>query len=421
MHITRNKKVLLVLLGLFVSTISYSQEAATQASFLDKNMNDIVTILLITVLVVFFLAILMISNSLIKMGANDLPEDRRAKYGDFSLIPGVNLSGMYQKLTDAVPIVEENDIMLDHDYDGIHELDNHLPPWWKYGFYFTIIWAVGVLGYKYVLGQGLSIHEKYEKTVELAEVQKAEYLSKMGSSIDETNVTLLSDASALKSGEENYMMLCKACHGEFGEGTIGPNLTDEYWMHGGDVKDLFKTVKYGVPNKGMIAWQDQLLPNQMAEVVSFILTLQGTNPENGKEPQGELHGSGKSTDNADESDVDETSDEDSNVDETKSELLTDAASIKNGEETYMTLCKVCHGEFGQGTIGPNFADEYWVHGGSMSDIIKIIKEGAPSKGMIAWEDQLSPEQIAEVASYILTFQGTDPENAKHAEGELYVP
>ncbi|MBX2814502.1 MAG: c-type cytochrome [Saprospiraceae bacterium] len=195
-------------------------------------------------------------------------------------------------LSDAVPVEKEKDILFDHTYDGIQELDNNLPPWWLYGFYGTIVIAVLYMGYYHVLGYGPSSLEEYEAEVALAEEQVQEFLSKQANLVDENSVALLTDQAALESGQLLFNVNCVACHLESGgsmPGGVGPNLTDEYWLHGGSLSDVFKTIKYGVPEKGMISWQGQLRPRQMQEVASYIMSLQGTNPANAKEPQGELY------------------------------------------------------------------------------------------------------------------------------------
>ena len=195
-------------------------------------------------------------------------------------------------LSGAVAIEDEKDILMDHEYDGIMELDNKLPPWWLYMFYFTIIFGVVYLGYYQFSGDRTQLDE-YKAEMALAEEQKAAFLASAANNIDESNVVLLADAGSLSNGKEKFETLCVACHGKSGGSTqtppgVGPNLTDEYWIHGGGVKNIFKTIKYGVPAKGMIAWESQLSPKQMQEVASYIMSLEGTNPENAKDPQGEI-------------------------------------------------------------------------------------------------------------------------------------
>lgn len=199
---------------------------------------------------------------------------------------------LMQRLTAAKPIEKEQDILLDHDYDGIRELDNHLPPWWKWGFYFCIFWSVVYIVNYHVApiwNEGHSQLAEYEAENAKAELALAEYRKKAADQVDETNVILLTDAASLDKGKAKFTEVCAACHGDLGQGGIGPNLTDAYWLHGGDIKSVFNTIKYGVLDKGMIAWKDEIKPAEMQAVASYILSLQGSNPPGGKEPQGELY------------------------------------------------------------------------------------------------------------------------------------
>lgn len=189
---------------------------------------------------------------------------------------------------DPVPQEREGDITLDHNYDGIKELDNHLPPWWVNMFILTIIWAVGYMWYYHFGGGGPDQTEQYKQEVETAKKEIAIALAGKANAVDESNVTALTESGPIGEGELIFKNSCAACHGQKGEGTVGPNFTDEYWIHGGGIKNIFKTIKYGVPDKGMIAWSSQLKPADMQKVASYILTLQGTNPPNPKAPQGEI-------------------------------------------------------------------------------------------------------------------------------------
>lgn len=201
----------------------------------------------------------------------------------------VKQPSLIEKINASVAIEEEADIMLDHNYDGIRELDNNLPPWWKYGFYFTIIFAVIYLIHYHVTNTGKLQLAEYEDQLTQAKIEMEEYRKKAANLVDENNVTLLTDATSISSGKNIFMDNCAACHGPAGEGGVGPNLTDEYWLHSGSIKDVFKTIKYGWPEKGMKAWQQDLGAKQIHEVSSFIMSLKGTNPPNAKEKQGELY------------------------------------------------------------------------------------------------------------------------------------
>ena len=188
-----------------------------------------------------------------------------------------------KKLVDEV--LGEN--LLDHEYDGIMELDNGLPPWWLYMFYGTIIFAVIYSFYFFGMGD---FNQKDELNAEIAvaEQQIAKFKEKNGPGIDENSAILVVDAAQLEDGKAIYTKNCVACHAANGGGGVGPNFTDDAWIHGGTINDLFKIIKYGVPEKDMIPWESQLNPEQIQNVASYILTeFKGKNVEGGKEPQGE--------------------------------------------------------------------------------------------------------------------------------------
>lgn len=190
-------------------------------------------------------------------------------------------------LTRSVPVEQEKDVMLDHNYDGIRELDNKLPPWWVWGFYVTIFFAVGYVIYYHISGTGPLQAKEYQIAMDQAAAEKKAFLEKTGGMISAESVTLLTDASAIDAGKTTFMSYCKTCHGDFGQGNVGPNLTDEFWIHGGGIKNVFNTITEGVPAKGMISWKAQLSPKAIQEVASYVLSLQGTKPAGAKDPQGE--------------------------------------------------------------------------------------------------------------------------------------
>ena len=198
-------------------------------------------------------------------------------------------SKILMSLTDVVPIEEEESILLDHDYDGIKELDNNLPPWWKYGFYLTIVTGVIYLLHFHVFKTGDLQGKEYDNAIAQAKIEVDEFMKTSANNVDENTVKVLTEASDITAGKDLFIANCVACHGKGGEGTVGPNLTDEYWIHGGSIQDLFKTLKYGWVEKGMKSWKDDLSPIQMAQVSSYIRTLKGTNPPNPKAPQGDLY------------------------------------------------------------------------------------------------------------------------------------
>lgn len=196
---------------------------------------------------------------------------------------------LLESLTGTKPLEQEADLLLDHDYDGIHELDNDLPPWWVWGFYITIAYAIIYSIFFFGTGAIPRSDIEYANEMEAEQAKVEAYLAATGGAVDESNVVLLTDAAALDAGKEIFAANCVACHLADGGGIVGPNLTDEYWIHGGSIADVFKTIKYGVPAKGMIPWEDQLGPVAMQQVASYVLSLQGTTPANPKAPEGDKY------------------------------------------------------------------------------------------------------------------------------------
>lgn len=193
-----------------------------------------------------------------------------------------------QRLTRSVKVEQEKDVLMHHEYDGIRELDNVLPPWWLWLFYGTVIWSVVFLLNVHVFDIWPTQEEEYRQEMAQAKADVDAYLAQFAGMVDETNVTALMDDASIAGGRATYEAYCKACHGGAGEGGVGPNLTDDHWKHGGGIHNIFKTIKYGVPEKGMIAWKAQLKPVEMQAVASYILKLHGSNPPNAKAPEGEL-------------------------------------------------------------------------------------------------------------------------------------
>jgi cytochrome c oxidase cbb3-type subunit III len=192
----------------------------------------------------------------------------------------------WKNFTGLKPLEKEKDLLMEHKYDDIAELDNPTPPWFMYLFYLSIIFALVYAFYFHVF-QGGNIQEtEYKNEMAIADKAREEYMKKFANSVNEDNVTIVTAAKDLTEGSQIYSTNCVACHGDKGQGGVGPNLTDKFWIHGGGVKDLFKTITHGIPEKGMIAWNKSLNPLQIQKVASYILTLQGTNPAGAKEPQG---------------------------------------------------------------------------------------------------------------------------------------
>lgn len=247
---------------------------ATEFYFL---MGVIALELLVTVCLVFYI------RNLIRL----ITEKPAVEGASETIAQKIRKPSFWNKFTNAVPVDREQDIMIAHDYDGIQELDNSLPPWWKYGFYLTIFTAVAYMWYYHGGGNGPTQLDEYATEVKAGEEAKAAYLASSANNVDENTVTM-GDAAAIAEGKDLYAKNCVACHAADGGGGVGPNLTDVYWLHGGSIKDVFKTIKYGWPDKGMKSWKDDFSPKQIASIASFVESLKGSTPAAPKEKQGEL-------------------------------------------------------------------------------------------------------------------------------------
>lgn len=235
-----------------------------------------------------FFVLVRLNNVVMKQELEDLRAEKGLPPTETVAKKSTFWSRIGKALHNDVPIEKEKSILFEHEFDGIRELDNKLPSWWVWMFYITT--AAGIIYFTYyeVLQIGDSSAEKYAKEMEAGRIQHEAYLKSVASLVNESNAEMLTGASDLAQGKAIFEENCVACHGAVGEGAaVGPNLADNYWLHGGGIKNVFKTVKYGVPAKGMIAWQTQLNPVKIHQVSSYIWSLQGSNPANPKEPQGE--------------------------------------------------------------------------------------------------------------------------------------
>lgn len=194
---------------------------------------------------------------------------------------------IWTKLLSLKPIEEEKNMTIPHAYDGIHELNNPVPSWFNFLFYGTMIFAAGYLYYYHIGEYGERQDAEYETEMVKAAEDKRNFLAKSAGNIDENSVKI--DQAQIVTGKAVFDGNCIACHGEQGQGLVGPNLTDEFWLHGGSISDVFKTIKYGVPEKGMVSWEKSMSSKNMSEVANYIMSLQGTKPANAKAPQGEKY------------------------------------------------------------------------------------------------------------------------------------
>lgn len=220
-----------------------------------------------------------------------LTEEQKLKLATENAVP-IKESQWYKNLiknlTKSEPIENEGQLLLDHDYDGIKELDNNLPPWWVYLFYACIVFAVVYMVRFEIMGADNQEME-LKKEMAQAKIEVAEYMKTAPDLMDEKTVVLLTDAEALAEGKTIFTENCAACHRADAGGQIGPNLTDDHWILGGGIKNIFHTlVNGGRDGKGMISWKGTLKPKEMQKVASYVISLKGSNPIDPKAPDGEI-------------------------------------------------------------------------------------------------------------------------------------
>ncbi|TBW28011.1 cbb3-type cytochrome c oxidase N-terminal domain-containing protein [Gramella sp. KN1008] len=247
--------------------------------------------LIMAVVLIIGIAIEVSIAALERMLYNSLKPEARERYEAAMATKKAEKSWwrkVYEKMLDKKPLEKEEEIILDHNYDGIKELDNNLPPWWLYGFYASIIFAAIYLA-RYHIFDGTTQKEEYLIEVTEAKAAVEEYKKNAKGLIDANTVELLTGEEDINAGKAIFEGNCAACHKIDGGGGIGPNLTDSYWILGGGIKNVFNTISEGGrAGKGMVAWKTDLKPDEIAQVSSYVLSLHGTEPADAKEPEGEL-------------------------------------------------------------------------------------------------------------------------------------
>ncbi len=289
-----------VLFAIVFVALEYFIDSGDKPAFIEYPMVS----LFLGVFLFLLIAIEIVVSAVDNVTYHLLTEEQKQQLKEAQALPfteGKFYQGIVAKMTRSNSIDQEEDIMLEHDYDGIKELDNVLPPWWVYLFYGCVIFAV-VYFVRFEIYGDYTQDEEFQAEMALADIQIKEYLKTAPDMMDKESVTLLTDAASINEGKALYTTNCVACHRADGGGAIGPNLTDEYWILGGSIKDIFNTlVEGGRSGKGMISWKDQLKPSEMQKVASYILSLQGTNPKEPKatEPEAVLYkGDGAATESA---------------------------------------------------------------------------------------------------------------------------
>jgi cytochrome c oxidase cbb3-type subunit 3 len=267
--------------------VEYFVDSGNQPAFIEQPI--VLLFLLLALLII--IAIEAIIGAMENILYQSLDEEGKACYeAAHSKTPKffIWIKKVYLKLLGSKPLEEEHEIILDHNYDGIKELDNDLPPWWLYGFYATIIFGAIYL-LRYHVFNGENQYDELETEYAIANAAIEEYNKTAKDLVDFNSVELLTDASSLAAGKQIFETTCVACHKADGGGGIGPNLTDKYWIMGGDIKNVFKTISEGGRDgKGMISWKQTYKPSEIAQVASYVLSLQGTTPAEPKAPEGEI-------------------------------------------------------------------------------------------------------------------------------------
>ncbi len=304
-------RVPLIFFGI-AALVEYFVDSGEKPAFIEEPM----VLLFLLLVLLILIAIEAIVGAMDNVLYQSLDEEAKVRYlAKKNKVPFIDwIKRTYKKLLGSKPIEEEHEIILDHNYDGIKELDNSLPPWWLYGFYITIIFGV-IYMIRYHVFDADDQFDEYE--TEYAEAQKAieEYKKTAKDLVDFNTVELLTEASDLNAGKAIFEANCVACHMADGGGGIGPNLTDNYWILGGGIKNVFKTVSEGGRDgKGMIAWKTSLKPSEIAQVSSYLLQFQGTTPANPKAAEGEIW-----VDNSAEEDAETTSEDETGSEENETE------------------------------------------------------------------------------------------------------
>ena len=286
-----------IVFWLFLLPLTSFAQASESKSFWSDPFNSpllplyaVTALVFITIILVMVVAVNMLTILNVMMRKN--AEAKALREGRTYVAPPTFWERFWENFNASVPVAEEKNIELDHNYDGIKELDNHLPPWWKGLLYLTIIWGViYMIVYHVSFSLPLSAEEYNKQIAEAEAARRAFEASQPAAVIDENALVFDPNSEFLVNGKKVFSdNLCQQCHRDDGGGNaIGPNLTDDYWMHGGAVKDVYLTIKNGFVEKGMPAWGKVMKPADVRDVAFYVMSLRGTNPANAKAPQGELY------------------------------------------------------------------------------------------------------------------------------------
>jgi len=275
-----------VIFFLILGLMEYFIDSGEKPAILEYPITQFFMLMVLLILIAIELILKSIENVMFQTLSEEAKERYlEAKSSQYEWAWGEKV---WSKLTGNKPIEKEGEIILDHNYDGIRELDNELPPWWVWMFYATAVFAVIYL-VRFEVYDDYDQALEYEQEVAAATLAIEEYKKTAKDLVDANTVELLTEASDLSAGKAIFESTCVACHMADGGGGIGPNLTDENWILGGGIKNVFNTISEGGRDgKGMVAWKQTLKPVEMAQVASYLLTFQGTTPANPKAPEGDI-------------------------------------------------------------------------------------------------------------------------------------
>ena len=267
--------------------MEYFVDSGDRPAFLKYPMLSV----FLAVFLFLLIAIEIVASAVDNVTYHLLTDEQRKQLEEAESIP-ITESKLYLKVkkwfVKSRPIEDEGALLLEHDYDGIKELDNDLPPWWTKLFYACIIFAFIYLAKYHIFGDK-NQNEEFETEMAEAKIAVEEYKKTAKDLIDFETVTLLTDAGDIASGKQIFEANCIPCHRPDAGGAIGPNLTDNHWILGGGIKNIFHTItEGGRDGKGMVAWKAVLKPSEIQQVASYVLSLQGSNPKDGKAPEGEV-------------------------------------------------------------------------------------------------------------------------------------
>lgn len=276
-----------LIFALVMGAMEYFIDSGDKPAFIEYPM----VALFLGVFLFLLVAIEIVVSAVDKVTYHLLSEEQKKQLEEAQALPFTESAfyqGIMKKLTRSKEIEEEHDVMLDHDYDGIKELDNVLPPWWVNLFYLTIIFAFVYL-VRFHIFNDYDQASEFETEMAIAKAEVEKYKLTAPDLMDKEKVTLLTDAAALAEGKTIFEAKCVACHKADGGGSIGPNLTDNHWILGGGIKNVFNTImEGGREGKGMVPWKTEIKPSDIQKVASYVLSLQGTNPKEGKAPEGDV-------------------------------------------------------------------------------------------------------------------------------------